>query len=114
VRTRSTTLGERKLRARLDSFVVPGGLLRATTVNDRVVGISTRSAYYTTLKGLGPGSPATDLPRVGWAACKDVVRRNLAGTTVTFRLSHGRRPKVVELTMVRRDLALPCAEKPKR
>ena len=114
VRTRSTKLGEQKTRARVESFLVPGGLLTATTVNDRVVGISTRSAYYTTLKGLGPGSPATDLPRVGWSACKDVVRRNLAGTTVTFRLSHGRRPKVVDLTMVRRDLALPCAEKPKR
>lgn len=114
VRTRSAKLGERKLRARLDNFLVPGGILTATTVNDRVVGISTRSAYYTTLGGLGPGSPATDLPRVGWAVCGDVVRRNLAGTTVAFRLSRGKRPKVVELAMVRRNLALPCTHQPKR
>jgi hypothetical protein len=111
LRTRSAKLGEQKTPAVVDRIAVPGGVLTATSVDDRIVGLSTRSAYYTTLKGLGPGSPAADVPRAGWTVCKDVARRTIAGSTVAIRMSRGKRPKVVELGMVGRRFDVPCVQK---
>jgi hypothetical protein len=109
MRTKSEKLGEQKTRALVDRIAVPGGVLTATSVDDRVVGLSTRSAYYTTLRGLGPGSPAAELPRAGWTACKDVVRRTIGGTVVSFQLSRSKVKKlVVEAAMLRRAYDTPC------
>jgi hypothetical protein len=111
LRTRPAKLGEQKTPAVVDRIAVPGGVLTATSVDERVVGLSTRSAYYTTLKGLGPGSPAADVPRAGWTVCKDVARRTVAGSTVAIRLSRSKRPKVVELAMLGRRFDVPCVQK---
>jgi hypothetical protein len=108
-RTRSTKLGEQKTPALVDRIFVPGGVLTATSVYDRIVGLSTRSAYYTTLKGLGPGSSAADVPRAGWTACKDAVRRAIGGTVVALQLSGGKvKKRVVEVAMLRRAYDTPC------
>jgi hypothetical protein len=111
LRTKSEKLGEQKTRALVDRIAVPGGVLTATSVDDRVVGLSTRSAYYTTLRGLGPGSPAAELPRAGWTACKDVVRRTIKGTVVSFQLSRSKvKKRVVEAAMLRRAYDTPCPQ----
>jgi hypothetical protein len=113
-RSRGTTkIGIQKIRARTDGFVVPGGRLNVTTVGDRVVGLATRSPYYTTTGGLGPASLSSDVPQAGWEACKNVLRRRVGSVVVTLRLSSGKRPKVTELSMLRRLYDEPCAEKAK-
>jgi hypothetical protein len=111
-RTRPTTIGIAKTRAQTDSFTVPGGLVSATTVGDRVVGLATRSPFYTNSKGLGPGSPVSDVPRAGWAVCKDTLRRRVGGAIVTLRLGKGKKPKVVEVAMLRRAYDTPCEKPP--
>jgi hypothetical protein len=112
-RTHSTKVGVHKTRALVDRFLVPGGVLTATSVDERVVGLSTRSAYYTTLNGLGPGSPVGDAPRGGWVECKNVIRRNIAGSMVSLTLSRSKKkPTVTEVAMLRRAYDTPCiAEK---
>lgn len=108
LRTRSAKLGVAKTRALVDSIAVPGGILTATSVDDRVVGLATRSVYYTTLAGLGPGSPASDVPAAGWAVCKNIVRRNIGGTVVSLQVSGAKKRKVVGLAMLRRAYDTPC------
>ena len=104
-RTRPTTIGIRKTRAQTDSSRCQV-VVNATTVGDRVVGLASRSPFYSTSKGLGPGSPASDVPRAGWAVCKDTIRRRVGGAIVTLRLGKGKKPKIVEVAMLRRPMTL--------
>jgi hypothetical protein len=107
-KSRSTTIGPGKTKAQVESFAVPGGFLNATIVGDRVVGLATRSPFYSTPKGVGPSAAATEVPTVGWAACKNVLRRNIGGVMVSFQVSSGKKARVLELSMLRRAYDTPC------
>ena len=110
---RRAKLGEAKTPGWLDTFAVPGGSLRVTTVDDRVVGLATASPYYTTVSGLGAGSPLGDAARLSsatWVECNIAFKRSVAGVVVSFRARAGRRV-VRDVMMIRRGYDLPCPGK---
>lgn len=109
-RSRPVKLGAARIPARVDTFAVPGGALKVTTVSDRVVGLSTASPYYTTLRGLGPGSSRADADRLSgtiWTACERAFRRH--GRVVVSFVA--RRTTVTSVVMVRRAYATECPAK---
>lgn len=111
--TRKARIGPAKTPATIDTFVVPGGTLRVTSVADRVVGVETRSPYYTTTTGLGPGAPRSAAARgATFSACDRAYRHNgsavvLVGVSAT---------KVTSVEMLRRVFATDCSvqKKPKK
>lgn len=109
-KSRSRRLGLQKVAGVTESFPVTGGFLNATLVNDRVVGLATRSAYYTTPKGVGVGSPVTSVPSRAWDTCKKTLRRKVHGVVVSFQVSGGKKPRIVEVSMLRRAYDVPCTE----
>ena len=111
--TRKARIGPAKTPATIDTFAVPGGTLRVTSVADRVVGVETRSQYYTTTTGLGPGAPRSAAARgATFSACDRAYRHNgsavvLVGVSAT---------KVTSVEMLRRVFATDCSvrKKPKK
>jgi hypothetical protein len=112
--TRRSKIGPSKTLATIDTFAVPGGALRVTSVNDRVVGVETRSAYYTTTTGLGPGAPRSAAAVAGAtpSACDHAFRRN--GPVVI--LLHVGTKTVTSVEMIQQAYASDCsaAKKPKK
>lgn len=109
-RSRPVKLGTAKTPATVDRFAVPGGSLEVTTVSDRVIGLATTSPYYTTPRGLGPGSPRADADRLtgtAWMACDQAFRR--PGPVVVSLLAGKKTVKAV--VMVRRAYVTECPAK---
>ena len=111
--TRKARIGSAKTPATVDTFAVSGGTLRVTSVADRVVGVETRSPYYTTTAGLGPGAPRSAAARgAAFSACDRTYRHNgsvvvLVGVGAT---------NVTSVEMLRRLYATDCSarKKPKK
>jgi hypothetical protein len=70
------------------SYTQPGGRLTVTYSGDRVVGLATTSAYYTTSKGFGVGAELTG-PRGQWSPCSKAYRRSLGPVTLDVRPAGG-------------------------
>ena len=106
--TRKARIGPAKTPATIDTFAVPGGTLQVTSVANRVVGLETKSPYYTTPAGLGPGSPRADAARLHgatWTPCERAFRR--PGRVVVLLTAN--RQKVTSVELVRRAFARECA-----
>lgn len=108
--TRRATIGDTRARARVDGFAVPGGVLRATTVDDRVVGLSTTSRFYTTRSGLGVGSLLADVERLLTGRrepCTGAYRRQAGPVAVSFTTARGR-DEVRAISMLLRSYERAC------
>lgn len=113
-RSRAVALGASKALGRIDTFTVPGGALRVTTVNDRVVGLATASEYYTTPGGTGAGSSLRDfetLARTTWVPCRKAYVWPVAKIVVLFAAAPDKK-KVKAVSMIRASYDLPCAKRP--
>ena len=108
--SRSTKIGSKHVLARIDTFAVPGGSLRATMVGDDVVGLSTSSAFYSTPKGVGPGSPFADATRTAhatWVPCTHAAQSATGAVVVSYAPTAGRR-RIAAVSMIRRLYVQPC------
>jgi chitodextrinase len=113
-RSRSVKLGPLAASGRTDSFAVPAGALRVTTIADRVVGLSTGSRYYTTSKGLGIGTRlavSSNSARPGMD-CANVIRRRFGSVVVSFTTRRDGRIRAI--SMIRRGLEGRCLSGPSR
>ena len=107
-RSTRARIGPTKTRATIDSFAVPGGVLRVTSVEERIIGLETTSRYYTLPSGLGPGSPRADADRLRgavWTACEHAFRRN--GRVIVSFVAPGK--TVTSVRMTRRIYASDCS-----
>lgn len=109
--SRPLRIGDAKTSARVDGFAVPGGLLRATTVGDLVVGLSTTSPFYTTKSGLGVGSSLADVETLVPGRrdpCTGAYRRQAGPVAISFVVRRGRKD-VQAISMLLRSYERTCA-----
>src|SRR5439155_13529830 len=93
-----------------DSYKVPGGTLRLTYKDDVVVGVATDSPFYTTSRGLGPGSALAvwATARAGhWDACVKGFKRRV-GPRVVYFVTGSARKTVRNVVMIGAAFDDPC------
>ena len=97
-------------RVGIASYPRPDGRLFATYERDRVVGLATTSAYYSTPNGLGVGAEIGATPwlaRLPWSPCRKAHRRLLGPVTLEFRPAGGKGGKTIaRIAMTRRAFAV--------
>ena len=97
---------------RSDTYRLHGGTFWLRYRNDRVVALGTTSSYYTTRRGLGPSSSASDARRLlgaRWDACRGVYRRAVGGGIVYVKPDPARRT-IVMISVVSRSAEEPCPQ----
>ncbi|MBM2824190.1 MAG: hypothetical protein HW413_2936, partial [Thermoleophilia bacterium] len=95
---------------RSDTYRAQGGTFWLRYRDDRVVALGTTSSYYTTRRGLGVSSNASDARRLlgtRWDACRSVYRRAVGGGIVYVKPDRARR-KIVMISVVSRSAQEPC------
>lgn len=97
----------RRRRVGIASYARSGGRLSVTYSGDRVVGVATTSAYYSTAGGLGVGAELEATARRGWSTCSKAYRHSLGPVTLDFRPAGGKSGKTIaRIAMTRRAYAV--------
>ena len=100
---------------RVEQYRAHGGSLLVTYDGDRVVGLSTDSAYYATPDGFGPGSPvkgAATLRGGKWIDCGRPAFRKVVGGAVVYFVTAPTRRTVSAISLVLRKYDEDCLSKP--
>jgi hypothetical protein len=105
-RSRRVKIGRQADASQIDSFAAPGGSLQTTSVSGRVVGLATRSRFYSTSKGLGVGAQLATRADSRTAGCANMVRLRTGSAVVSFTTRRGR---IVAVSMIRRGLEERCS-----
>ena len=96
-------------RVAVASYARAGGRLFVTYDGDRVVGVATTSAYYSTPNGLGVGAKIEATPwlaRLPWSRCRKSHRRSLGPVMLEVRPAGGKGGKTIaRIAMTRRAYA---------